>query len=204
MIRYAGSTRTQRNLCAMQAHGWRMLFNAAHLDLYRPGWRYALDNGAWSASKAGHPIDLGLFAEAVDRLGAGADFVVAPDIVAGGLDSLRLSEAWIPRLLPRVRRVLIAVQDGMTPADVAPLLSPQVGISIGGTDAWKEAALARGEWARLARERDAWCHALRVNTRRRLALCSGCTSFDGTNPTRFGSNTARITRYARQLLMEIP
>jgi hypothetical protein len=197
MILYAGATGGRRNLHTIQAHGWRLLFSSAAPDQFRAsGWRYALDNGAWHAFNTGTPWDAGRFRAAVSELGAGADWTAAPDVVAGGLPSLRLSESWLPWLLGRCRRVLIPVQDGMTPADVAPLLSERVGLAIGGSTPWKLAQLRRPDWILAARAAGAWSHVLRVNTERRINLSAGFDSIDGTNPSRFSVNTPRLTRAA--------
>lgn len=195
MITYAATTATRRNLHELLVHRWRMLYSAPHIDRFRPGWRYALDNGAWSAFTSGQPWDERAFVAMVERYAAGADWVIAPDVVAGGLDSLRLSERWLPWLSDRCRRVLIAVQDGMTPADVAGLVDDRIGIAIGGSTEWKVSELGRGTWAGLP----CWRHALRVNTVRRIALCAGLDSFDGSSPTRFAVNTARLSGAAAQL-----
>ena len=195
MISYASSTRTRANLHELLVHRWRLLYSAPHMGLYRPGWAYALDNGAWSAFTTSSPWDESAFRSAVEQYGAGADWVIAPDIVAGGLESLRLSEQWLPWLLPRCRRVLIAVQDGMTPADVRGLVGFEVGIAIGGSTDWKVEQLARQVWHGLP----CWRHALRVNTNRRIWMCAGLDSFDGSSPTRFSANTERLTAAAQQL-----
>lgn len=125
------------------------------------------------------------FERAVALIGAASDFIVAPDIVAGGMPSLALSVSWLPRLLNVARVVLIAVQDGMMPDDVAPHLSERVGIFVGGTSEWKESTMAI--WGILARARGAICHVGRVNTARRIRLCAaaGATSFDGSSVSRF-------------------
>lgn len=75
---------------------------------------FALDNGAWIFSVAKIQADFGRFDTALEAMGETADFVVVPDIVAGGLDSLRLSEKWVPRILDRTRLGLVPVQDGIT------------------------------------------------------------------------------------------
>lgn len=143
---------------------------------------FALDNGAWGAHQRAEAWDEGLFVETHAALGAQADWTVLPDIVAGGRDSLRLSESWVPRL---PGRVLLAVQDGMCVEDVRPLLSERVGIFVGGSTEWKIQTLAA--WGRLGAEVGAWVHVGRVNTARRIALCgaAGAHSFDGTSVTRF-------------------
>ncbi len=90
MIPYASRTGTRRNLAALRAAGWRLLVSAKGALLHE-GFRYALDNGAWSAYQAKEPFDEAAFLRAIDRLGAGADWIVIPDIVAGGLRSLDYS-----------------------------------------------------------------------------------------------------------------
>ena len=168
----------------MRSSGWRVLLSPA-TSLKHYGIRYALDNGAWSAFIAGVPFQVEPFEQAVSKIGAGADFVVAPDIVAGGMTSLAMSLDWLPRLLAVAPVVLIAVQDGMTPADIAPHLSDRVGIFVGGTTEWKEETMA--VWGALARRHGAICHVGRVNTIRRIRLCAaaGATSFDGSSVSRF-------------------
>jgi len=99
MIAYASRTGTRRNLAALRYAGWRLLISAKGA-LRTEGMRYALDNGAWSAHQAGEPFDARAFEQALMLLGEGADWIVIPDVVAGGLDSLRFSLDWLPRLVP--------------------------------------------------------------------------------------------------------
>lgn len=161
------------------------------------GFAYALDNGAWTAHVRGEPFDVSAFERALDPLGADADFVVAPDIVAGGLASLRLSESWLARL-DTARRVLVPVQDGVTPADIAGLVSDRIGVFVGGSTEWKLRKLAT--WGRWCRERGVWCHVGRVNTGRRIAACeaAGITSFDGSSASRYAVNARRLEAHRRQ------
>lgn len=196
MLAYASRTGTRRNLAALRQYGWRLMVVAGAV-LRHEGFPYALDNGAWSAHQQGRPFDFAAFEKAVERLGAGADFVVVPDIVGGGLDSLRFSEQWLPRLDGVGSRRLLAVQDGMGPDDVAPMLGDELGIFVGGSTEWKLRTIP--QWARCARERGAWCHVGRVNTARRISLCSGAgvDSFDGTSVTRF-AKTIRMLDGARR------
>jgi hypothetical protein len=207
VIAYASATRTRRNLCALNSAGWRMLISAAAPQNYLPGWRYALDNGAWSAFQNGTAFDELAFKSAVGAMGAGADWVIAPDVVCGGLESLAYSLEWLDWTCARSRRVLIAVQDGMTPADLAPFVGRDVGIAIGGSTEWKEEQLARGGWGDLTRPRGAWLHCLRVNTARRIAMCAsaGVDSFDGSSATRWADNINRLdtARCQPSLLREV-
>lgn len=201
MIGYASRTGTRRNLDALRRAGWQLMVSAKG-PLRPERFRYALDNGAWTAFQRGEPFDVPAFEKAVALLGPGADWIVLPDIVAGGLASLRFSLDWLDTL--RNRRALagaqylLAVQNGMTPRDIAPLVGPEIGIFVGGDTPWKLATMAA--WARLAHERGAICHVGRVNTARRIRLCAaaGAASFDGSGVSRFASALPRLDLARRQ------
>lgn len=192
MIAYASRTGTRRNLAALRDAGWRILVSARGV-LRSEGFRYALDNGAWTAFTQGEPFDVAAFEKALDLMGAEADWVASPDIVGGGMRSLELSESWLPRLID-ARLVLIPVQDGLTASDVRPLLGNRVGIFLGGSTEWKLATMR--EWGELAREVGCYYHVARVNTRRRIEMCSeaGATSFDGSSASRFAASLPRLER----------
>lgn len=184
LIPYASRTGTRVNLAGLRARGWRLMVSATGAHRHE-GFPYALDNGAWTAFQRKQPWDEGAFCDLVAALGDGADFIVAPDVVAGGLDSLRLSERWLLRLDGIGRRRLIAVQDGMASADVAPLLCGSVGVFVGGSTEWKLRTMT--SWAVLARACGSYCHVGRVNTARRIKACAlaGADSFDGSSASRF-------------------
>ncbi|MFL5063422.1 MAG: hypothetical protein ACJ8FU_08435 [Xanthobacteraceae bacterium] len=195
---YASRTGTLRNLAALREAGWGLMVSAA-ADLRTEGFdRYALDNGAWAAFQAGRRINIARFCRALDLLGDEAEFVIAPDIVLGGEESLALSLAWLPHVLDRTERALIAVQNGMTPDDLRPHVSERVGIFVGGDTAWKEASL--GEWGWLKAETGCHLHVGRVNTKRRIRLCAlaGADSFDGSSASRFAKSLPRLDLARRQ------
>jgi hypothetical protein len=197
MQSYASRTGTQRNLQALRHAGWRLLVSAAGV-LRHEGMPYALDNGAWSAFTQGRPFDARAFWRALEQLGERADWVVIPDIVAGGLHSLEFSLQWLHRLRGLPARQLIAVQDGMTPDDVREFLGPMVGIFVGGTTEFKEQTMH--QWGTLARRRCCYLHVGRVNSVRRIRLCAaaGADSIDGTSATRFSKTVPRLDRARRQ------
>jgi hypothetical protein len=200
MLYYAARTGTRRNLLAMRHHGWRLMISAA--GVWRSeGFAYAIDNGAWSAYRQGTAFDAEKFRRCVWKLGDGADFVVAPDIVMGGGESLRVSVSWLPWLLalPYVVRVALPVQNGMTAEQVVGHLSPRVGLFVGGDDAWKEATC--GMWCHVAHAAGAQCHVGRVNTARRIKICAeaGADSVDGSSGSRFAVTIPMIDRHRRQL-----
>ena len=205
MIAYASRTGTRRNLDALRAAGWRLMVSARGV-LRTEGFRYALDNGAWTSFQRSEPFHVPAFERAVARLGADADWIVVPDIVMGGLASLQFSRDWLDRL--RRRRALsgatflIAVQNGMKPAHVGGMLGPQVGIFVGGDTRWKLATMA--QWARLAHAHGAICHVGRVNSARRIHLCAaaGIDSFDGSGVSRFASALPPLDLARRQVDVE--
>jgi len=194
---YASRTGTKKNLAALRSAGWRLLVSAAG-ELRHEGMPYALDNGAWSAFQQGRRLDEKRFLRAVDKLGYGADWIVVPDIVAGGLRSLDYSLAWLNVLRGLPTPLLIAVQDGMKIDDVREHLSPTVGIFLGGTSEWKEGTAV--SWGALARRRNCLLHVGRVNSARRIAICAaaGATSFDGTSATRYLKTLPLLDKAASQ------
>ncbi len=201
MIAYASRTGTRRNLDALRGAGWRLMVSARGV-LRTEGFRYALDNGAWTSFQRREPFHEAAFERALAQLGPGADWIVVPDIVMGGLASLKFSRMWLDRLRQRQRLAdatfLIAVQNGMRSIDVSGLLGPRVGIFVGGDTRWKLATMA--QWARLAHARGAICHVGRVNSARRIRLCAaaGVDSFDGSGVSRFASALPPLDMARRQ------
>lgn len=181
MIAYASNTGTKRNLKALRDHGWRLLLTPDN-PTPREGMRFSIDNGAFA--KDGFKPDP--FASLVERLGCAADFVVLPDIVGGGNDSLELSVSWLPKLRG-IRKLLLPLQDGMSAHDVGIVLrqNVQVGLFLGGSTAYKIREMYG--WGMVAAAWKRHYHVGRVNTRRRIRLCAeaGATSFDGTSATMF-------------------
>lgn len=201
VISYATGTGTKRNMETMRTHGWRLIVNALEPRPPPPGWRYALDNGAWSAFTRQQPFDVGAFERALERFGTSADWTVLPDVVAGGLKSLRFSLEWLQRVLMVSPRALLAVQDGMEPKDVEHHLGARVGLFVGGSTEWKWKTLPI--WSGLGRRVGCWVHVGRVNSVRRIHACGvvGATSFDGTSPSRFAVTTGKLSRARDQMAL---
>lgn len=181
MIPYASNTGTRRNLSAMEEAGWRILLTP---DNPRPPerMRFAIDNGAWKFRENPEENTFSDFSILVDRYGCAADFVVLPDIVGGGMKSLKLSTSWIGRLR-NMRQLLLPLQDGMCPEAVGNVLREHrnVGLFLGGTTEYKLQEMYG--WGMVANSWRRWYHVGRVNTARRIRLCAeaGATSFDGTS-----------------------
>ena len=200
MIGYTSRTGTKTTLAALREAGWHLLVSAtgAHRT---EGLPYAIDNGAWTAHAQGTEWDEAAFRKLVLALGDGAEFVVAPDVVAGGYGSLVQSLRWVRALLP-FGLILVPVQDGMSPGVVAPFFDEWTGIFVGGSTEWKLEML--DTWGEVARDRDCYLHVGRVNTRRRIARCAaaGAHSFDGTSPVRFPSTLSRLDAQRKQTALE--
>ena len=197
MIPYASRTGTRSTLSELHQRGWRLLVSATGVHR-NEGFEYAIDNGAWSAHTQGEPWNRGAFERLLISHGDGADFVVTPDVVMDAKATLRKAEEWLPLLAGIGGCRLVAVQNGMSPDCVRAWLGPDVGIFIGGDTEWKEATART--WGQLARERNCWVHAGRVNTCRRIAIMrdAGVHSFDGTSAVRFPSTIPMLDREARQ------
>jgi hypothetical protein len=201
---YASRTGTRRNLKALAAAGWGLFVSAAGVHR-NEGFRFVIDNGAWTAHTHGQPWTPEPFQAVLAKLGhlPECEGVVAPDVVNGGAESLALSLSWLDDLLATIAGVVyLPVQPGIPPHEVAPHLRGRVGVFIGGDSGWKEQTAA--SWARLAHDHGALCHMGRVNSLRRLLLAkaAGCDSFDGSGPSRFEKHLHEMEaarRHAAQL-----
>lgn len=203
MMPYASRTGTRKNLDALRSLGWGLMVSATGVLRTEGFETYALDNGAWTAFQRAEPFDASAFRAAVELLGAGAEFVVVPDIVCGGLDSLRFSESWLSGLDGIGKRRLVAVQNGMVPADVRGLLGAEVGIFVGGDTEWKEKTLP--VWGDLAHATGCYLHVGRVNTARRILLSklAGADSVDGTSASRFVNTIGLLDSACRQAVIKL-
>lgn len=175
---FCSLTRTRNLVERIAAAGWGFL-TSPEQPKTRPPLPYILDNGAWSAFQRGERIDESRFARHLDALGADAVAVVVPDVVCDAQATREATERWLSRVLDAAPTALVAVQNGMTADDVAPLLGPRVGLFVGGDVPWKEATAST--WAALAHEHRAWCHVGRVNsvTRMRIMRAADVDSVDG-------------------------
>jgi hypothetical protein len=163
--------------------------------------RFAIDNGAFS-NGGFKPEPFGVL---IERLGCAADFIVLPDIVAGGADSLALSVSWIPKLRG-LKKLLLPLQDGMNARDVGMVLrqNVQVGLFLGGSTEFKLREIYA--WGMVAAAWKRHYHVGRVNTARRIRLCAeaGADSFDGTSVSRYSITLPLLDMASRQPSLLIP
>jgi len=145
-----------------------------------PHLPYALDNGAYGAFTRGEPWDPDAFERHIERYAFSSLrplWCVVPDVVADAAATLVMWDRWAERIHSEYHLPLaVAVQDGMSPADVRALDPKPEVVFVGGSTAWK--------W----KTAPDWCaafprvHVGRVNTDRQLAKClaMGAESCDGT------------------------
>jgi hypothetical protein len=186
MIVYVGQTRSRALMATLDRHAVREFVVRGELPARRTSFGFAHDNGAyrdWRAGRAFNVVRWDRDMRWISYRGIVPDFVVVPDIVAGGLASLAWSAAWRD-VVPAEFPAYLAVQDGMTARDVIPHLARYAGIFVGGSLPWKLATGAA--WVQLARERGLRCHIGRVGTaaRVRWARAAGATSIDSCLPLR--------------------
>lgn len=206
MKMYASWTGTKRNLKALKENGWAILMSPDTLHRCKgklaPKWpdgsqaEYVLDNGAWGCHQRGESFDEQAFFWAYERIASGAEWVVAPDIVAGGMSSLELTKKWLPIL--DHKKILIAVQDGMKPKDVDDIITQNNGIFLGGSTEYKMNSMSM--WGEYCLSKDIHFHVARVNTIRRLRACqaAGVDSIDGSSASRFSVNANILPSAAMQ------
>lgn len=197
---YCSATGTLSTIAALKKAGWKMLVVATGHDK-NAGLPYAIDNGAWSAFNQGKPFDAHKFRKILAWSATqeiSPDWVVLPDIVAGGLESLEFSMCWLDEVSEYTTRPLLAVQDGMTPQHAEPLMREGMGIFLGGSTEWKLATMPM--WGEFCRGRY-YYHVARVNSAKRIHYAASCgaDSFDGTSVCQFPVTLGRLDRARKQL-----
>jgi hypothetical protein len=133
---------------------------------------YAVDNGAFSAYLNKTNFDGKKFLKTVNRLNEfkKPDFIVVPDIVAGGMKSFDFSMFWLHKLLSEGHTnydYYFAVQDFMNLKVISKISNEKInGIFIGGTLKWK---LKHGEqFTKEAHDFDLKVHIGRVGNYKNL------------------------------------
>jgi hypothetical protein len=177
---YVGQTRSRSLVARLAALGLGEMTQPDEYPPRRTPW--VLDNAAFRSWKAGKPLDEEAFRVAMDaaKLNPPA-FVVVPDKVAAGIESLRYSLSWVDECR-ELGPAYLVVQDGMHRRQVAAVLHRFDGIFVGGTLPWKLRTAA--EWVRLAHDRYLPCHIGRVGTPKRVKWAKriGADSIDSSLP----------------------
>lgn len=185
MIVLVGQTHGSKMRAILDANGFGEMTCREEYPPLRSTW--AFDNGAFKDFRAGRDFEGEEYEDILERMRAERGtytapmFLVVPDIVGGGAESLRFSDRWIPKVAG-LAPLALAVQDGMTAAEVDAACGPYRWIFVGGTVPWKLATGA--SWVRFAHERGLKCHVGRVGTPRRVrwAVRIGADSIDSTQP----------------------
>ncbi len=182
MKMYVGQARGKELIDILKALGWGEMTQPKEVPPRRRP--FALDNYAYSCFKNNKPWSAEDFKRGIgecEKRKLVPDFVVAPDIVAGGWKSLEFSLSWVEQLRG-FAPIYLAVQDGMTVDGVSPHLHLFDGIFVGGQVPWK---LASGYWwTALAHGRGMPCHVGRISGRTNVQLVKswGADSIDSCVP----------------------
>jgi hypothetical protein len=155
---------------------------------------YFLDNGAFSAWKNGSVWNETRFKVLVNKY-PDYDFVVAPDIVCGGMRSLQQSLHYVGEI---PRPLYLAVQDGMQGETIRKYLMGFDGIFVGGSISWKSQTMKM--WSDIAHLHKIKCHVGRIGTYEGFmqAHFAGVDSVDTTTPSRHQSDY-HIRKYHEHL-----
>ena len=178
----------------IEEHGFGRMWVAKSREIKsEAGEPWGLDNGAFGAWRAGDPYDFARFEENIEKAlekaeaGNAPILVVLPDKPAQGQESLTESVAWLDdyeeaigdsdpyAYMYGVRHGMLpfylAVQDGVTPADIEASINVETdvkltdriaGIFLGGTDKFKTETA--DEWAAFAKKHGLKFHYARAGT----------------------------------------
>ena len=177
------STGTRELIRKCNAHNIGLLM----VDVWRnpDKWPFfAVDNGcfaAWNRQEEWNPAPFLNILTRCKREGRKPDFIVIPDKPLSG-QSLEFSRLWMPLLahqFPDFPRYL-AVQDGMAPSDIEPLMQDIQGLFVGGSIEWKMDTMTA--WIELAHDNGIQCHVGRIGPIQRMLMCelAGADSIDST------------------------
>jgi len=180
----------------MKQEGWGNLHLANAFRLPKKGISWILDNGAYSCWINKKPFNEVAFRDSlikIEKCISYPDFIVCPDIVAGGYDSLSFSLKWLNEI-PAGYPVYLAVQDGMQPDIISQYIELFDGLFIGGTLEWK--LKTASNWIELAHRYNKKVHIGKVGTFKRLVWAKniGADSIDSSTfvQARKGKEFGRI------------
>jgi hypothetical protein len=202
---YIGNVGAKNVINLMKSKGWGRVHLANSWRYPEVGVPWILDNGAFSYWKNNLPFDEKRFEDALIKTELSKiipDFVVVPDMVMQGYDSLDFSMKWLNRI-PAAHNCFLAVQDGMEVSVIEDVLDLFDGIFVGGSLEWK--LKSSSEWVTLAHKHKKPCHVGRVGTFRRLvwAKSIGVDSIDSSTfvHARQGRRYARIDAATEQTIL---
>lgn len=172
-------SRKIRAICRANGWGEMCIYKPPRPEIFDIS---GFDNGAYLDWVNGRDFDEKRFCDALDvAIDVGIPYLaVCPDLVARGLESLDFSMKWLDRLTTFYPWYL-AVQDGMEPRHVEPVIHRFDGIFLGGSDSFKNEAR---DWCNLAHIHGKRFHFARAGTERKIkfALSIGADSIDSSFP----------------------
>lgn len=149
----------------------------------------AIDNGAFECYRRGLPFSETRFMQLLEdvwKCNITADFIVCPDIVCAGQESLRFSMSWVERLRPA--KLALVVQDGLTPDDLnSYIISKFSYIFVGGSLEWKWQTAET--WVNFAHSKKLKCHIGRCGTLEKLEYAKSINA-DSVDSTSFVRNNS--------------
>jgi hypothetical protein len=199
---YVGQTRASVLVATLKSYGFGECVQPREYPPRREPW--FLDNGAFAAMQAGENFNVHSFVRIVRRVRSWheregyslPDFVVVPDIVGQGVESLAFSRVWLSECRDLNVPCYLAVQDDM-------LINPDTvagfdGVFVGGSLEWK--LETGGAWVKLARALKMRCHVGRVGTAARVQWAAdiGASSIDSSLPLWSSEQMDRFVRAVKK------
>lgn len=180
---YQGNHTGKKSVRICQDNGIGILLCADYRNPDRFPY-YSVDNGAFSAwvnNKSWNPDKFLSLLDKLTRAQRPPDFVVVPDKVAAGFESLEWSISWREKLPELGTRYYLAVQDGMSSESVESVIHCFDGLFVGGTLDWKHTTAE--QWVELAHAHRKPCHIGRVGTWEWIVWAAqiGADSIDSTS-----------------------
>lgn len=204
---FVGQTRSRKLIARLTELGFGECTNRGELPPRRHPW--FLDNGAFGDWRSGRDFDAeGFWSDLTSPAVVASPpvFVVCPDRVATGLDSLAFSLHWLERCVSARPGLsyFLAVQDGMTEQDVTQAIDGFAGLFVGGSLPWKIATGAA--WVRLAHDLGRPCHIGRCGTAKRVRWAAriGADSIDSCAPLWADANLARFVNAIESRQRDMP
>jgi hypothetical protein len=202
---YLGQTRSRAWLKRLESYGFGEMTVREEVPPRRIP--FVFDNGAFKDWTAGRVFHEAKYTAALAKLratGLRPDFLVVPDIVAAGAESLRFSLSWVERLESLGLPLYLVVQDGMGGGDVASVLPDFDGLFVGGSLEWKVRTGA--SWVDFAHQHGRPCHIGRVGTEARVrwARRIGADSIDSALPLWAEANFQRFMRGFSDSQLSLP
>ncbi len=181
---YVGSTRSREFISALHERDIGRVNTPGSRFKPYPEEKWLADNGAYSLWLKGSPFREAPFLRYLEVLAGFSpqpQFAVLPDIVADGLRSLEYSIHWASRGDLPSWPWYLALQDGMSVADVESCIDIIDGLFIGGTLRFKSEVYT---WVELGRRHNKPIHFGRAGVHHRLheAHRAGCDSADSAFP----------------------